>query len=258
MFKNLFIAAAIALANPSFVAAQDIFFSFDSQSLVTSSTRNFDDDSSGSVYIFSDRAFAFDALELDFSASNESIRFTGGEAFNPTFEVIGGRKFDSSELTINEAGDSGRLFSINITQNGVNPNLGPLFDPGFEAGVGDTGAVLLARLDFESSGFATTNLEFTLGFQGALMLPDVQLNPSFGSAVFSTVINACYNGLPGEEPPMFPGDFNQNCTVDFDDVAPFIAVLVSRRYDFFADMDENGVVNFLDIHRFISALGLRS
>ena len=50
------------------------------------------------------------------------------------------------------------------------------------------------------------------------------------------------------------GDVDANGTVDFLDIAPFIAVLSGGTFQCEADCDENGVVNFLDISPFIAIL----
>lgn len=50
------------------------------------------------------------------------------------------------------------------------------------------------------------------------------------------------------------GDVNTDGAVDFGDIAPFIAVLSSGRFQFEADTDGNTVVNFSDIPPFISIL----
>ena len=149
MFRDFLIAAAMFIAGPGFVSGQDIFWSFNPTELETDSPNDFLVGNSGSVYIFSDGLLGFDALDLDFSTSDQAvIWFAGGEAFNPTFNTVGGERFDSSAITINGEGASGNLLLLNTTQNGVDPALGPLFDPGFVAGVGPNGAVLLARIDF--------------------------------------------------------------------------------------------------------------
>ena len=148
--KNLLIAAALVIASPALVFSQDIFLSFDSDSFLNTDTQ---DSGTGSAFLFSDGQFAFDALDLNFLTSDSSVlRFTGGEAFNPTFDIIGGTRFTSSEITVDPTTNTGNLFSVNIVDNGVNPALGPLFDPGFNADVGPNGAVLLARLDFDIGG----------------------------------------------------------------------------------------------------------
>ena len=76
MFKNIFIAAAILIASPGFVSAQDIFWSFSPTEADSTLTADFDV-ASGSVYIFSDGLFGFDALDLDFATSDSNlIRFS--------------------------------------------------------------------------------------------------------------------------------------------------------------------------------------
>ena len=61
-------------------------------------------------------------------------------------------------LTVDPGSAGGGLFSVNLMQNGVDPALGPLFDPGFESGVGPNGAVLLARVDYDVVGLGTAEL----------------------------------------------------------------------------------------------------
>jgi hypothetical protein len=252
MFGKSFIALAILIASPALASAQDLFFSFEPDSLVTESFANFND-TSGSVYIFSDGLFGFDAIDLDFITSNSGvIQFTGGEAFNPTFEVIGGRTFNASEVTVEANGDRGNLFAVNITGNGINPALTELFNPAFEPNVGPNGAVLLARLDFDlvGPGFESFNLD--LGNQGAIRLPDQSLDPTFGSASLTgeVVVPLCIG-----EPELILGDVNLDGFVDAFDIAPFISILAAGFYQFEADCNEDSVVNFLDIRSFVSLIG---
>lgn len=246
MFKRALIAAAILIANSPFVSAQDIFWSFSLTEVTNTFTVDFVQSGVGSVYIFSDGLLGFDALDLDFTVSDPSvIRFTGGESFNPTFNVIGGTRFDFSELTIDPTASSGNLFSLNVIQNGVNPTLGPSFDPNFEATVGPNGAALLARVDFEMVGRnSTANLDFTLGYQGALEYPENVLDPSFGSA--SLQLDFPFGG------PLL-GDVDRNGLVNLLDIAPFISVLVGG-YQAEADIDGDGAADFLDIAPFILVL----
>ena len=242
MFGKIFIAIVIAIASHGLVSAQDIFWSF-SPTAAESSSSTFLDTTTGSAYIFSDRPFGFDTLDLNFSTSDSSaIQFTGGEVFNPKFDVIGGLRFDSPTMTINLGGDSGNLFLVRVLANGVNPALSP-FDPGFDAGVGPNGAVLLARVDFDLIGsFGAVELEFALGDQGALEFPNTVLDPSFGSAVLTH--------------PLTPilGDVNVDGVVDFFDIAPFISVLSTRAYQVEADINLDGMVNFFDIAPLVGIL----
>ena len=50
------------------------------------------------------------------------------------------------------------------------------------------------------------------------------------------------------------GDVNEDETVDFLDISPFISVLSGGTFQAEADCDENGVVDFLDISPFITIL----
>ena len=251
MFKKCFVAAAILMASPAFVSAQDIFWSFSPTELITTSSVGVDD-LTGSAYIFSDGQFGFDILDLDFTTSaSDVVRFTGGEVFNPTFDVIGRTRFDSGEITVDAEGSSGNLFLVAIIERGVNPTISSLFDPGFDAGVGPNGAVLLARVDFELIGNGAADLKFSLGPQGAVELPALQLNPSFGSATFTLAkLGFCLGDVN------LSGTVENNFTdgVDFFDIAPFIAVLTSGQYQFEADCNLDGVADFADIAPFIEIL----
>ena len=50
------------------------------------------------------------------------------------------------------------------------------------------------------------------------------------------------------------GDVNRDGIVNFLDISPFISALSSGGFSCEADVDQNGVVNFLDISRFITLL----
>ena len=50
------------------------------------------------------------------------------------------------------------------------------------------------------------------------------------------------------------GDVDLNGVVDFFDVGPFVTVLVTSSFQFEADMNEDGDVDFDDISLFIAAL----
>lgn len=245
MFKNIFLAAAIVIASPSFVTAQDIFLSFDSQSVVSSLTAS-SAQTSGSVYVFSDGLFGFDAIDLDFTSSGPYVQFTGGEAFNPTFAVVGGLRFDLADLTIDAETNSGRLLLVRILENGVNPSTSPLFDPGFDPSVGTNGAVLLARVDFDIMQGGATEFNFALGTNGAFEIASgqVQLYPSIGSASLTV------------DPDTMPilGDVNLDSFVNFLDIAPFISALSSGGDQLEADCNQDCAVNFLDIAPFILIL----
>jgi len=183
MFKNVLIVAALVIASPGIVFGQDFFWSFDSTSLQTSATEVAN--TSGTAYIFVDGLVGFDAVDLNFTSSNASVLLlTDGETTNPEFGDLGSTRFNSSEITIDGAGDAGNLFAVNITENGVNPMLAPLFDPDFDANVGPNGATLLASVDYSVVGPGTATLEFNLGPQGVVVLPGLFI-PTFGSATLT-------------------------------------------------------------------------
>ena len=241
MFKKVLIAAAIVIASPAFVSAQDIFWSLDSETLVTSEKSEVFE-LSGSAYIFSNGMFGFDAIDLNFTTSpnQNAIQFTGGEAFNPT--TLLGERFDSSELTIAADGLGGNLFSVAVLGTGIDPVLAP-FDPTFKPGVGPDGAFLLARVDFDIVGNDSVELDFTLGPQGVIQLPDSIINPSFGSVSLTF--------LPLTHPF---GDLNGDFVVDFADIPLFISALSTGEFQLSADCNCDGAVNFFDIAPFIGFL----
>ena len=123
------------------------------------------------------------------------------------------------------------------------PPFSALFNPQFEASLGPNGAVLLARLDFDILNEGIANLDFALGSQGALQLPDFVLNPSLGSATLET-----------DHWPSRLGDLNDDDDVDFLDIAPFISALSNAMYTRTADCNQDCVVDFFDIAPFIAIL----
>lgn len=213
MLNKFLIAAAIVFASPSFIFADDIFFAFGQGAAATDTSSATTADGSGSVYIFSDLNFAFDAADLDFTVSDGSVvELTGGQGFNPTFNLIGDTRFDSSVVSRDEVLDAngnplldasgapiesttdGRFLGINITQNGVNPALSPTFDPGFDSAVGVDGAVLLARVDYNIVGAGTTTFDLFLNpdtVAPVILLDDSEpdgtlvLNPTLGSGTLT-------------------------------------------------------------------------
>lgn len=250
MWKKCVVAIAVLMIFPAIAKAQDIFWSFSPTELVTFAS--YSPDETGSAYIFSDSDFGFGVLELQLSNTNlDLVSFSGGEAFNPTFNFIGGQRFDTSEITFADDGSSGRLFLENITQNGVNPPVNEIFDPGYEAGVGPFGAILLARVDFELVGEGESNLEFVLGTRGAVEFSNM-LNPSFGFATASVLFDAV--PVCAGPNPFNLGDLNYDGVANFLDIAPFIRALTTGEYVFRADCNEDGSVNFLDIGPFIDLL----
>lgn len=179
MLKRVLLAAAVIAASPALVSAQDIFWSLSPTQALASAVLPAGT-VGGTAYIFASDTYAFDAIDLDLISSDTGVlALSGGTTTNPVFDAVGGLRFDSSELTFDGTGN-GNLFSVNITENGVNAALAPLFDPDFVPGVG----TLLASVDYTVAGPGNTTFGFALGTQGALSLPDVVLDPTFGTASF--------------------------------------------------------------------------
>lgn len=185
MIKNFLIAAALLIASPALVFSQDFFWSFDSTSFNNSAAATVGD--TGTAYIFSDGLLDYDAVDLSFTSSSSSVLlFTGGAATNPTFNSVGGTRFDSTALTIDPDFDSGNLFAVNISQNGVDPASGPMLDPDFDANVGPNGAVLLASVDYDIVGVGTTEILFSIN-SGDTLPGQVFIPPTLGSATLTAV-----------------------------------------------------------------------
>ena len=54
--------------------------------------------------------------------------------------------------------------------------------------------------------------------------------------------------------PFIFGDVNQDGTVDFLDITPFISLLSTGGFQVEADINQSGEVNFLDVAPFIGIL----
>lgn len=189
MIKKFLIAAAIVFAAPAFVFAQDVFVVFDQGAGATSTLTTTTATGSSSVFIYSEFGFDFDAADLNLTVNDSSVvEFTGGVAFNPTFNsIFGGTRFDAAGFDI-QSTTSSSLFLVNVVQNGVDSALIRAgADPGFDANVGVNGAVLLARLDFNIVGEGIVDFDLALGLQGVLEFPAFILNPTFGSATLTVV-----------------------------------------------------------------------
>ena len=237
MFRKVLIAAAVLLACPTLVSAQDVFWSFSRTSISTSSSGN--GNGSKSAYIFSDGLFAFDNFDLDFSTSNSDvIRFTGGEAFDPFIPGSSTRFSPGVIIRIDLETNSGNYF------NALGPGVGLFLDPLFDPAIGPNGAFLLARVDFDIVGDGVADLEFTLGSLGVSELLGPFLDPSFGSATLDT-------SLPIED---FIGDVNIDCEVNFLDIPAFIDVLISGEFNPQADLNFDEAVDFGDIPPFVAVL----
>lgn len=241
MLKTVLFAVVALVAIPSLTSAQDIFWSF-SQTDSTDTT-SLEPGDTASAYIFSDGLLGFDSIDLNFSVSDSSVvQLTGGEAFNPTFSLLGGLRFDAATLTVAADGSSGNLGAFNLFQNGVDPGFAINFDPGFDPSIGPNGALLLARVDFEVIGEGAADFDFSLGPQGLMQLPGILVIPTLGSATANSTSLSIL------------GDVNMDSSVNMFDIPPFILILFNRGFQIEADVNVNGVVDFFDIIPFSDIL----
>ena len=78
-------------------------------------------------------------------------------------------------------------------------------------------------------------------------------NPSLSPAAPTSLLIDDISVTSTPEPSSL-GDVNQNGVVDFLDIAPFIGLLASNTFLLEADCNEDGVIDFLDIAFFIQIL----
>ena len=202
MFKKVLVAAAIALACPALIFAQDVNFLF-------GGGQNFNDPAqapagtgtpasttstigpgvvgtSGSINVFSTSGFMFDAFDVDIFSSDPSVaQITGGTFFNPTADLVGDERFDSAMVTATPGGESGVLFAVNVLNNGVGSPVNEMFDPLFDS----TDGFLLATVDFDIVGAGTTDFSFALGDLSIVDLPDIDVGAAatFGTASLTVI-----------------------------------------------------------------------
>ena len=188
MFKKVLVAAAIALACPAFVFAQDFSFLFGVTDAAAGTTASSTLEAApgattGSVNIYSRQGLDWNAADLDFSVSDTSVaQITGGTGFLPSTLI--GDRFDSNIVTTAADGSGGNLFSVAILSTGVNPAFEPFEDPAF---FNATDGYLLATIDYQIVGSGTTDFSLSLGNQGVINLPSEIIDPVFGNATLSTI-----------------------------------------------------------------------
>ena len=120
-----------------------------------------------------------------------------------------------------------------------------------------TGTATISTLGAEQMITADgTDVAFTFTYNGTddfVALTFVQLNVA-GGTEFGSVDLDDLSVTISEAPNVLLGDVDLSGTVDFLDIAPFIAVLSSNDFQAEADCDESGTVDFLDISPFITIL----
>ena len=120
-----------------------------------------------------------------------------------------------------------------------------------------TGTATISTLGAEQMITADgTDVAFTFTYNGTddfVALTFVQLNVA-GGTEFGSVDLDDLSVTISEAPNVLLGDVDLSGTVDFLDIAPFIAVLSSNDFQAEAECDESGTVDFLDISPFITIL----
>ncbi len=244
--RILFLVAFVMFFGPTFVTAQDIFFSFDEFSRVPTATVDSDVADTGSVFIFADENFDFNQMDVDFSTSNPNVAaFTGGVVYNPGSPTSGtsssapGGAFTFFDLLDpNSSGPinatDGRVFATSFLSPGQQPGSGA---SNFRAGAN---GFLLAQLDYDLGGGGMANFDFSLGDLGVVNDGVGQIVPTFGSAE----LTALGDPAPPYEPPVVPPvDPPVVPPVDPPVVPPVDPpVSPSKTADFFYSFDQNSRV----------------
>lgn len=112
----------------------------------------------------------------------------------------------------------------------------------------DLSTVELSAIDFNSINVTQAGDEITVS--GALTISEML---DFGAGGIPIEVDLTFVAT-GVLPDVLLGDVSLDGTVNFLDIAPFIAVLSAQGFQAEADIDGNGVVNFLDIQPFIDIL----
>ena len=100
------------------------------------------------------------------------------------------------------------------------------------------------------TSFSATELSNFMGV--STEIAEVKIT-SFREAYGVYFDNITIEGMPVDGPILL-GDVDQNGVIDFLDIAPFITLLASGGFQTEADIDQNGVLDFLDIGPFITIL----
>ncbi len=141
--------------------------------------------------------------------------------------IIGGS--NNTDLVVAFREDSGEFFSISVPA----------------ADLADDGQAIVNVSDFFFNGDVSDGVP-----NGVISEVSFQSPFGSGNAVDFTLQRISVY----VESPVILGDVDMNGTVNFLDIAPFIAILQAGDYKAEADVDESGEVNFLDIPAFIAIL----
>ncbi len=142
--------------------------------------------------------------------------------------IIGGT--NNTDLVVAIREDSGEFFSVSVPA----------------ADLADDGRAIVNLSDFFFNGDTADGV-----LNGTIV--EVSFQSPFGSGNAVDFLLQRISVINGS-PVMILGDVDMNGTVNFLDIAPFIALLQSGTFKAEADIDESGVVDFLDIAPFIAIL----
>ena len=192
MFKKSFLAVAILSFCAASVFAQpteQVFVTFGEGANVSSTSTVFiGDGSSGSAFIYSAADFQYQAFDLEFSTTDNSvIQFTGAELFEPINELGQFRWDDFSQLRplVEPANGQLRAVAVTVMATGIVPALGAGgLDPEFDF---EANAFRVARIDYDIVGVGTADISLALGVNKFFSVAsrDVLIQPTLGNGTLT-------------------------------------------------------------------------
>ena len=154
--------------------------------------------------------------------------------------------FGTSDINSLAFNSSNELFGVDRVSNtlfSIDPNTGQATP------VGPLGVSLIGSRNVQSIAFEDGTLYGIDTLQDALL----QINTQTGQATaVAGIRSARIIGLTSSG--LLPGDVNQDGVISFLDISPFISVLSVSGDQAEADVNEDGMVDFLDIGPFIELL----
>jgi len=155
---------------------------------------------------------------------------------NGTFNLSGGTFGDGSfrESVLAEAGSTLNLFASEASIDGV----------AIDLSAGDTLEITQRGFDTVLSGLLSDGAEFSF-----LLRPIPEI-PALGGDAFATGSTVTVTLVP----TVVLGDVNQDDVVNFEDIGPFVEVLMAGNFLAQADINQDGEVDFLDVGPFVEIL----
>ncbi len=213
-------------------------------------------------------------IPTGFTNSNNQVNVSGGDVggffqlFNGTELNLTGGQLNSfgvfSGSTANISGGTVTRFPDIFSSGTVNISGGNVFAIRVFTG----GEVNLFGTEFAIDG---TPIDLVLGEEFVISDRNVTLTGTLSDGSFiENSLNTTFGGFFSSEPdgvaagarvtvtrvvePVILGDVDRNGVVEFSDIPPFIALLISGDFQEEADIDENESVGFSDIPPFIVIL----